>query len=109
MRRWKPRRSADYWLAMAGGLVLVAVGFEFVAIMFDSGPSPIRTYHPTDGVIGVVLIGAGICLCRVAEKFPLVAPPRGRCPNCGYDLRATPESSGPLLHVCPECGARAPR
>jgi hypothetical protein len=27
------------------------------------------------------------------------------CNRCGYDLRATPESSGPLLHVCPECGA----
>jgi hypothetical protein len=28
----------------------------------------------------------------------------GRCPSCGYDLRATPNADGPLLPHCPECG-----
>jgi hypothetical protein len=28
----------------------------------------------------------------------------GMCVHCGYDLRATPESGGELLAVCPECG-----
>jgi hypothetical protein len=30
-------------------------------------------------------------------------PPHA-CPRCGYDRRATPDSSGPRLATCPECG-----
>jgi hypothetical protein len=30
------------------------------------------------------------------------------CRNCGYDVRATPEATGPLLPRCPECGAVVP-
>jgi hypothetical protein len=30
---------------------------------------------------------------------------RGRCPICGYDLRATPQEGGALLNRCPECGS----
>lgn len=28
----------------------------------------------------------------------------GCCRKCGYDLRSTPDGSGALLAVCPECG-----
>jgi hypothetical protein len=28
-----------------------------------------------------------------------------RCRQCGYDLRSTPDASGPPLSTCPECGA----
>jgi hypothetical protein len=30
----------------------------------------------------------------------------GRCTHCGYDLRTTPDKSGALLAVCPECGQK---
>ena len=33
----------------------------------------------------------------------------GHCPQCGYDLRATPEAGGRLLERCPECGSVAER
>lgn len=32
---------------------------------------------------------------------------RGRCPGCGYDLRATPAEGGAVLAQCPECGDAA--
>jgi len=31
----------------------------------------------------------------------------GCCQQCGYDLRATADKSGPLLAGCPECGAES--
>jgi hypothetical protein len=30
--------------------------------------------------------------------------PTNRCRQCGYDLRSTPDASGPPLPTCPECG-----
>ncbi len=56
----------------------------------------------------IVLLTAAIPLGR------LVAPRRKShalgqlCAKCGYDLRATPEKSGPLFDRCPECGMSAP-
>lgn len=50
------------------------------------------------------------CFAAGPEWAGLVARRRKRraqrnlCPNCGYDIRATPEADGPLLERCPECG-----
>jgi len=30
---------------------------------------------------------------------------KGLCPNCAYDVRATPDAGGPVLPRCPECGS----
>ena len=58
-------------------------------------------------VVASTLIGIGVltwCFVRARHPYPGLRE-QGRCPHCGYDLRATPEKGGALLDRCPECGA----
>ena len=60
----------------------------------------------------VMLVVAGVCLLfSLGFIWEFLFPPfrRGRCPTCGYDLRATPNLTTEVLPACPECGAPTPR
>jgi hypothetical protein len=61
--------------------------FSYKTIVARLWPPAALTALPT-----VIAIASSIRRRRRIEK--------GRCPNCGYDLRATPEN-------CPECGLKA--
>jgi predicted RNA-binding Zn-ribbon protein involved in translation (DUF1610 family) len=111
------------WIGVHGSAVL-AVGemhtnwnarFEWVYREPDSiGPTFMRfgfyIYHgPGTWAVGFPYWFAGMVLLLAAwgiwrwsrRRKPARA---GKCGNCGYDLRATPEGGRELLAVCPECG-----
>jgi hypothetical protein len=67
-----------------------------------------RAHAPYWALIPLFL-SAGLPAVRgaVAWRRRVRRAAAGRCPSCGYDLRATPQPGGPLLPRCPECGAAA--
>jgi hypothetical protein len=52
-------------------------------------------------------LAGGLLLAWRLRRWRVAAAP-GRCPQCGYDLRATPQEGKALLDRCPECGATPP-
>ena len=80
-------------------------------IAFVAGPNLLRHWLRLDHWAELVVVAAawggmlGLALALVRRRgiLPHMSEElrrRGRCPNCGYDLRASPGR-------CPECGAAA--
>ena len=85
---WQP--SAPHRPAWAGQVN--RYGFRYTRWSDGSGEIGVPS-RPLAGVFA----GIGICAGWLAAVSSRRAKSSGRCANCGYDLRATPEQ-------CPECG-----
>lgn len=99
-----------------------ALGFrfcrrEFVAAQWTRTPSGALIPVPGPSGSGYTIQWAVVpcwAVALLAGALPAVVVARwlrsrrrrraGLCPNCGYDMRATPERGGAVLDRCPECG-----
>lgn len=82
------------------GVALVIFGLAIVGFVEIVPPGPWHTGIKVIGwslmIIGHILSGVAFFQTRRLKRRLA----RGLCPNCGYDLRATPDR-------CPECGIEA--
>jgi hypothetical protein len=86
------RPPVQFWYRLPDGRTTNWSMLGFAAIEND-------VHAPAWSVVGV-LAGATLLSARPWRWRALRRMRKGLCPNCGYDLRATPER-------CPECGTEA--
>lgn len=117
--QWRPQQF-EQW-TIGGGRISYMTGY--IPGNTPVGPATIRLVNPLPGWLtisemsrGDLFIGGrrmasyewhgpihGLLLCTIVPAWMLAAlrrtrPPRGHCPECGYDLR------GNVSGRCPECG-----
>ena len=96
-RECKNLKTAPWWVLLIVFLAWVACPFLLILLNLPS------RYHHWEGVIGGVWMFVLIAFSnhfKIARLLPEIRKRvGGLCRNCGYDIRATPDT----LH-CPECG-----
>jgi hypothetical protein len=86
----------ESWFVMPG------ISWSRVAIDLETQPPSYHVEHRIIvahwllALLVLLLPAAYYARCRRKKRYP-----KGLCPTCGYDLRATPD-------LCPECGAVPP-
>jgi hypothetical protein len=89
------------WLCiLAAGVLLLFWDYHPLDHAIEFGDIGFATSSPRDGIIvptGIVLLLTTSLTLWSRHKRERARLRIGRCPTCGYDLRASPER-------CPECG-----
>jgi hypothetical protein len=99
--------------SLAGILVLAAVIGALAAALVDIAimTSITSRFNPSLTTVAAAcwgtFFGVGGLMTLILWRVTDRKTDDGRCANCGYDLRATPDAAGPRLATCPECGAAA--
>src|SRR4051812_29021754 len=104
MARRRPLRTAGFLLLISVAIIFFVVA-GWTAIVEGEFIRDLDTRHRLIAT-AVVIVGTifGCLFYYLAEHVRRVIHKPGRCAECGYDLRSTPDQNGPSLHVCPECG-----
>jgi DNA-directed RNA polymerase subunit RPC12/RpoP len=100
-------RYRTWWIPLVAGLIgfAASLGMTIEFFLWNGGARSLRWDFGFDPrgiafllVVALLLFAEGVVGRSVQERMERLRA--GRCPECGYDLRATPVR-------CPECGMRS--